>query len=69
MFELRSGCRLQARGDLKPAKLERAFLMEYDLERLVASTKVLTTFRDVADFERVRRDLYTIWHQLAPRYA
>lgn len=59
MSELRAACRLQARGDLKRAKLERAVLPECGLDRLVASTKALTTLRDVADLERVRRAIST----------
>lgn len=61
MAELRQACRLQARGDLKRAKLERRFLPASGLDKLVAQEEAMQTLRDIVMVERVRGVMTTRW--------
>ncbi|CAN8066878.1 unnamed protein product, partial [Agarophyton chilense] len=61
MDELRQACRLQARGDLKRAKLERRVLPEHGLERLVATEEAMKTLWDIVMVEKVRGLIGTRW--------
>eukprot|EP00178_Gracilaria_changii_P000008 TRINITY_DN0_c1_g2_i3.p1 TRINITY_DN0_c1_g2~~TRINITY_DN0_c1_g2_i3.p1 ORF type:complete len:696 (+),score=115.22 TRINITY_DN0_c1_g2_i3:123-2210(+) len=61
MNELRQACRLQARGDLKRAKLERRVLPEHGLDRLVATKEAMKTMRDIVMVEKVRGLIGTRW--------
>lgn len=61
MTELRQACRLQARGDLKRAKLERRVLPVSGLDRLVSTEKALQILRDIVDVEKVRGVISTRW--------
>ncbi|KAI0561190.1 AAA+ ATPase [Gracilaria domingensis] len=61
MDELRQACRLQARGDLKRAKLERRVLPEHGLDRLVAAEEAMKTMRDIVMVEKVRGLIGTRW--------
>lgn len=61
MEELRQACRLQARGDLKRAKLERRVLPEHGLDRLVATEEAMKTLRNIVMVEKVRGLIGTRW--------
>eukprot|EP00177_Eucheuma_denticulatum_P008630 GFKZ01015705.1.p1 GENE.GFKZ01015705.1~~GFKZ01015705.1.p1 ORF type:complete len:1234 (-),score=182.58 GFKZ01015705.1:566-4000(-) len=61
LTELRQACRLQARGDLKRAKLERRVLPASGLDKLVATEESMKTLRDVVMVEKVRGLMTTRW--------
>lgn len=61
MDELRQACRLQARGDLKRAKLERRVLPVSGLDKLVATEEAMKTLQDIVMVEKVRGLMTTRW--------
>lgn len=61
MVELRQSCRLQARGDLKRAKLERRVLPVSGLDKLVTTEMAMKTLQDIVMVEKVRGLMSTRW--------
>ena len=61
MDELRQACRLQARGDLKRAKLERRVLPLSGLDKLVTTEEAMKTLQDIVMVEKVRGLMTTRW--------
>jgi SpoVK/Ycf46/Vps4 family AAA+-type ATPase len=61
MQDLRSACRLQARGHLKRVKLERRIIPVSGLETVVTSEGTLAQLRDVVMVEKVRGLMSTRW--------
>lgn len=61
MSDLRNACRLQARGHLKRAKLERRMIPTSGLDALVASEKTMTQLREIVMVEKVRGLMSTRW--------
>jgi SpoVK/Ycf46/Vps4 family AAA+-type ATPase len=61
MSDLRSACRLQARGHLKRIKLERRVLPVSGLDTLITSDKAMEQLRDIVMVEKVRGLMTTRW--------
>lgn len=61
LTELRQACRLQARGDLKRAKLERRVLPVSGLDKLVATEEAMKVLQNVVMVEKVRGLMTTRW--------
>lgn len=59
--ELRQACRLQARGDLKRAKLERRVLPSFGLDKLVTTEEAMKVLTDIVMVEKVRGLMTTQW--------
>lgn len=61
MEELRQSCRLQARGDLKRAKLERRVLPVSGLDKLICKQEAMDALQDIVKVEKVRGLISTRW--------